>query len=161
MQFLSKFLNWLKKSPKGSRQTPVSVGGVVARFVFDKRHVFAKTGMPKPAAFTPENHPTTGKLETSVCALNEMSGDRLCYLGHTIRANKKMFAVCDLPLSGIFSAGLECMSAPDHAHNFPEHAVIVGWREGDDGKEKRLEAMQELAASVTLVRRSNDGITLV
>lgn len=122
--------------------------GAVARFAFYSRQV-SKTGIPRPFAFEPEEHPDTGRLETSICGLHEVSADRLWHLGRTIRTDGRgAIAAIEVPVEAVVDAGLGCESAPEV--DFPEHGVILGW---DTDKDKRLSIQQDLVAAHTAVRR--------
>ena len=122
--------------------------GAVARFAFYSRQV-SKTGVPKPVAFEPEEHPDTGRLETSICGLQDVSADRLWHLGQNIRRDgRAAIAAIEVPVKAVLDTGLECVSAPEV--DFPEHGVILGW---DTDKGKRQSIQQDLVAAHTAVHR--------
>lgn len=124
----------------------VSQNGSVARFIFESRKVRAD-GTPKPAAFEPEQHPTTGIYETSVCGLNGVSSARMWELGRNIRPGKSVIAAIEITVAKIQAEELNCLPAPEtQPINYPEHGIIVGW---DDDKSKRLATLQNLVANIT------------
>lgn len=122
----------------------------VGRLLFKSRHLFAKTGLPKPSAFEPEFHPELKRLETSVCGLAAIAEERLWHLGRTIRAGEGLTAVAAvlLPVRTIDATQLSCEAAPELPH-YPEHGVILGWHEGDE-KSRRLNQQAALAATVPI-----------
>lgn len=146
MRSLRALWNSFTKSPQpdavaGEFVTP---SGNVARYVFDKRHLFAVNGAPKPKAFEPEMHPELKRFETSVCGLNGVSEDRLWHLGRTVRPDKTAVAAAEISVSDVEAAQLNCEPLPQP--DYDEHGVILGWNADPDSKDARLSAQQELAA---------------
>ncbi|MGA3844084.1 hypothetical protein ACI2UC_14590 [Ralstonia nicotianae] len=123
----------------------VTAEGSVARFVFNKRDLFAD-GRPKPKVFGPEWHPSFERYETSVCGLNGTTDVRLWDLGCTVRASSDLtaIAVVDIHVADVVAAGLSCEPAPEK--DYAEHGVILGWDNEPEAKDKRLAVQQDLVA---------------
>ena len=124
--------------------------GSIARFVFEKRKLYGD-GRPRPHVFEPMRNKQTGVVETSVCGLNNVSLDRLWFIGANIR-EKPAIAAVKVAVTEISRAGLCCVpdTATDHIH-FPEHGLILGWHESD--KSLRLAKMQALAEAYSATLR--------
>lgn len=152
--FLKRFSKWFSASASDDRSEPdeqrdfVVINGSVARFLFEKRELFAATGLPKAGAFVPDFHPELMRYELSVCGLNGVQDDRLWHLGNTIRTNvgKKAIAAIELSVARIHQTGLTCAPMPEP--DFAEHGVVLGWDPDPDSKSARLLAQQDLAAAV-------------
>jgi len=109
MRSLRALWSFFTKSPQPdvARGDFVTANGNVARFVFEKRHLFAN-GKPKPKAFEPELHPELRRFETSVCGLNGVLDDRLWRLGRTVRPGKAAIAAVEISVQAIEAAQLVC-----------------------------------------------------
>ncbi|WP_416760138.1 hypothetical protein ACNI65_24790 [Roseateles sp. So40a] len=111
----------------------------LARFVYASANVNKQTLRPKPALFFPERF--LDRLETSVCSRDEASDERVWHLGSTVRTDKTFYGRVDFATSAAMDAGLTCEAAP--MENFNEHAVLLGWADGEDSKEQwKLKAVQ-------------------
>ncbi|WP_143327996.1 hypothetical protein [Caballeronia pedi] len=157
LKALSRFCNGFRAPDSKQReptQTPaahafVTESGDVARFIFDKRDLFAN-GSPKPKLFQPMWDEETARFETSVCGLNNVSDSRLWELGSMIRAKEGKAAIgaAMLAMPQIASAGLACEPWP--MPDYPEHGVILGW--SVDEKDARLSAQQDLVSAIASAR---------
>lgn len=125
----------------------VSPNEVLARFIFERRHV-DRMGRAKQGAFLPELY--SGRLETSVCRICRVAELRIWYLGKSVRRDKTLHARADFPVSAALSQALECLSAPEP--HFSEHAVLVGWPHGSNEKMRHKAIAAHLAgvAAVSL-----------
>lgn len=124
----------------------VTANGTVARFVFEKRHLFAN-GKPKPKAFEPELHPELRRFETSVCGLNGVLDDRLWRLGRAVRPGKAAIAAVEISVQAIEAAQLVCAPLPQP--DYDEHGVILGWSNDPEAKDARMSAQQDLVADIS------------
>lgn len=157
--FLKKLWTASRRRSRGDRPASVSEpqfvrpDGDIARFVFDRRHLF-KDGKPKRGAFQLDWHPGLNRFEVSVCGLAGVELARVWGLGGTIRAaeGKSAIAALRLPVASVTSLGLDCGPAPE-LPDFPEHGVITGWDPADDAKDGRIALQQDLAGAVTDVMR--------
>ncbi|MBF4049635.1 hypothetical protein ISI15_16525 [Burkholderia pseudomallei] len=148
MQFLRALWSFFTKSPQPEVAGGdfVTANGNVARFVFEKRHLFAN-GTPKPKAFEPELHPELRRFETSVCGLNGVPDDRLWRLGRTVRAGKAAIAVVEISVQAIEAAQLVCEPLPQP--DYDEHGVVLGWSNDPEAKDARMSAQQDLVAGIS------------
>ena len=124
----------------------VTTSGQIARFVFERRHLFAN-GTPKPKAFEPELHPELRRFETSVCGLNGAPDERLWHLGRTVRPGKQAIAAVEISVQAIEATQLVCEPLPQP--NYDEHGVILGWSNDPEAKDARMSAQQDLVAGIS------------
>lgn len=156
MKFLNKLLSTFRKSQETNAAPQqvfdyISPHGSVGRFAFDKkRDFYAENGKPRPKVFSPETHPETKQIETSVCGLNNVSNDRVHFLGDTIRTGLNAVGYVEITVSKVVECRLECKSAPED--NYDEHGVIVGWNE--DKAEQKIKCL-DLVANYTSVKIFN------
>ncbi|WP_155639777.1 hypothetical protein [Burkholderia cepacia] len=156
MRFLRALWNYFTRSLRSETEPPllpgavgadfVSADGKVARFIFNKRDIYAN-GTPRPKAFEPELHPDLGRYETSVCGLNGVHDDRLWHLGRTIRSDKTAVAIAEISVADIRAAHLACEPLPQA--DYDEHGVILGWNSDPDAKDARMSAQQDLVAAIS------------
>lgn len=83
-------------------------------------------------------------LETSVCRTSIATDLRVRQLGQTIRSDRKALAIA-IAQAGLLPRELRCVEAPEPSYH--EHAVILGWPDGDDAKSARMSLQQEIAAA--------------
>ena len=122
---------------------------LLSRFIFETRNYSAKEMRPKQKAFIPELHPELKRLETSVCRSETISEARIWHLGKTVRSKKVAVARADFRMQSINSdLGLTCVPVPEK--NFSEHAVLIGWPEGDDAKAHRMSIAADLVYAAAL-----------
>lgn len=149
------FWTWFSKSQASKPHNFVVREGAVARLAFSKRDFYAN-GAPKAKVFAPEIHPELQRLETSVCGMNGVEESRLWFLGNTVRSPLVALAAVEIPVQSVIAAGLQCEEAPEEG--YPEHGVIIGWDKDPDAKDRRLSAMQDLVAAVSVVHRPQNQI---
>lgn len=144
-QFLSKWLTSSENSVADSPQAPISIlpqeipveGALsqaiagheaVARFMYNKRD-FAPDGGPRPKVFMPEHG--TGVWETSVCRLTACEDGRIWHLANTVRGGIATMGRADLGVEVAHNQALMVQAAPMPEQGYDEHAVVLGWPEGD------------------------------
>lgn len=79
----------------------------------------------------------------------DASADRIAELGKFIRSPLNAVAIAELPVARL-PLELACRPAPEP--DFDEHAVILGWPDGEDNKSARLSLQQQVAAAVDSIR---------
>lgn len=155
--FLMQCLRRLWKQSESSTHTepqesispslPDEIGGdeYIARFVFDKRHLFKaeRAGQPRPAAFKPELYEECWEL--SVCRNTGLQEARIWEIGRTCRPDKKALARADVGMAAVHDLKLVARYAPG---SYPEHSVVLGWATSGD-KDAHMMQMVELASAAT------------
>ncbi len=118
----------------------------LGRFEFDSKKII--NGRVHRKAFEPMRDEGTNRLETSVCDLDGISERRVKHLGNTIRIAEKRtaFAIVEVSKRIVEEVGLSWEAAPEA--NFPEHAVILGWQSGPEGKPLNMQRQVDIASRV-------------
>jgi hypothetical protein len=145
-KLLTRLSRWIRTRNTMSIDEVVSPSEVLARFVFERRHI-DQMGRAKQSAFLPELY--NGRLETSVCRICEIAEPRIWALGKSVRRDKTLHARADFPVSAALSQALECLSAPEP--NFSEHAVLIGWPPGSNEKMRHKAIAAHLAGVATVL----------
>jgi hypothetical protein len=150
MECLKEFWTLLKRFSQ-TKKLPelLTAGEYVARFSFHSRDLYSDSKQAKPNLFMPENG--IGVFETSVCRKTGVSEARIWELAKIVRRPKSPIARADLNVLVINENKLKAVAAPELELGYPEHAVIVGWPEGEDEKALQKKLAIELANKATII----------
>ncbi|MBS0614714.1 MAG: hypothetical protein JSS24_16225 [Proteobacteria bacterium] len=118
---------------------------LLSSFIRRRDEYFVANGTIKPRQLMPRPNRQTGRNETSVCRsqyLREEELWELCRLHYDVFQAAPAIGHCVGPARAVYEAGLDIDA---DGIPYPQHANIVGWPEGEESRNERMNCAQRMS----------------